>query len=91
MQNLQVIQELSDQDLAAISGGLRLHGGPDFSSNARTAVQNGASSANVSVDAHAGGGLFHLDTAFAQTKSISIYKDGESVSMAFGFAIGIAI
>ena len=85
------MQELTDQELAIISGGNRHHGAPLTSQNTPIDVQNALTSAGVSVDAHATGGALHLDRAIAQTKSITIYDHGESVSIAFGFAMGIAL
>ena len=91
MQEFHTIQELTDQELAIISGGHRHHGAPLANQNTPVNVQDALTSASVSVDAHATGGALHIDRAIAQTKSITIYENGESVSIAFGFAIGIAI
>jgi hypothetical protein len=91
MQDFRTIQDLTDQELAIVGGGHRNHGAPLVNQNTPINVQDTLTSADVSVNAHAAGGAFHIDRAIAQTKSITIYENGESVSIAFGFAIGMAL
>ena len=85
------MQELNDEELVTVSGGHRHHGAPLASPHTPIDVQNTLTSAGVSVDAHASGGALHLDTVIAQTKSITINEHGESVSIAFGFAMAMAL
>lgn len=75
MQDIQ-IRELSDQQLAAVSGGF---GHYSFANS------------GVSAGASASGGHLGIDVAFADTKTFSATAQGESVSVSVGFAMGLAL
>ncbi len=77
MQDIQNIREITDSELRFVCGG---------SSSPTTHTD-----AQVSVRASATGGHFHLDEAVAETKSISIATQGESVSSTVGFALALAL
>ncbi len=80
MQDTQNIREIPDSELHFVCGG-------SSSSTDHTTHTD----AQVSVRASAAGGRFHLDEAVAETKSISIAAQGESVSSTVGFALALAL
>lgn len=80
MQDRQDIREITDKELQFVCGGI--------SSSTNHPAHTDA---QVSVRASATGGQFHLDEAVAETKSIGIAAQGESVSSTVGFALALAL
>ena len=80
MQDIQNIREITDSELRLVCGGASSP--TDHTTH---------TDAQVSVRASATGGRFHLDEAVAETKSIGITAQGESVSSTVGFALALAL
>jgi acyl dehydratase len=80
MQHVQNIREITDGELRFVCGG----SSSPTDNTTHTDTQ-------VSVRASATGGHFHLDEAVAETKSIGITAQGESVSSTVGFALALAL
>ncbi len=76
MQNSYPIYEINDEELNTIVGGSLSYTHTD---------------AQVSVQASAEGGQFHMDTVAAKTQSFSITSHGESASAAAGATVAIAV
>lgn len=76
MQTLHTIRELNDQELKTVVGGT---------------LSSTHTDAQVSVQASAQGGHFHIDTVTAKTTSVSITTHGESASSAVGFTLALAL